>query len=62
MTLDAFASRYGWTEQQLDEQPQAVIEEMPMLWKAQTAAQRAGQLAERARAAAYAEVAPKRRR
>lgn len=62
MTVDAFASRYGWTPDQIDAQPQEVIEGMPMVWKAQQAAAMGNQLAERARGLAYAEVAPKSRR
>jgi len=60
--VDAFASRYTWTPEQIDELPQQLVEEMPMLWRAQAAAARSGQLAENARAAAYQQVAPKPKR
>lgn len=58
MTLDAFASRYGWDAEQIDRQPQQLIEEMPLVWKAQAAAARAGGNVEAARAKAYQQIAP----
>jgi hypothetical protein len=58
VTLDAFASRYGWDAETIDRQPQSVIEEMPMLWRAQAAARRAGQLAQKGTALAYQQIAP----
>jgi hypothetical protein len=61
VTLDAFASRYGWDADTIDRQPQQLIEEMPLLWKAQAAAARAGGNVETARAKAYQQIAPKRR-
>jgi hypothetical protein len=64
VTLDAFASRYGWDAEQIDRQPQQVIEEMPLLWKAQAAAKRAAGAAggvETARAKAYQQIEPRRR-
>lgn len=61
MTLDAFASRYHWTPDQVDALPQTMAEELPMLWKAQASARRAGQLAATATALAYQQVAPKGR-
>jgi len=62
VTLDAFASRYGWKPGQLDELPQQLIEEMPLLWKAQAAAARSGGNVETARAKAYQQIAPQPKR
>jgi len=62
VTLDAFASRYGWDAETIDRQPQQLIEEMPMLWKAQAAARRGGQLAQKATALAYQQITPQPKR
>jgi len=62
VTVDAFASRYTWTPEQIDELPQQFIDEMPLVWKAQTAAARSGGNVETARAKAYQQIAPKPKR
>jgi hypothetical protein len=61
VTLDAFATRYGWDAETLDRQPQQLIEELPMLWKAQAAAAKAGRNVEAGRTAAYGQITPKGR-